>query len=75
VRKHKQYRNKWIAADGWIDIINDRYDIPANLKFVAADLNRAIGRHPKFGSIDTIGDANLLGLYKATYFEHESKKN
>jgi hypothetical protein len=23
VREHKQYWNKWIAADGWIDIIND----------------------------------------------------
>jgi hypothetical protein len=75
VREHKQYWNKWIAADGWIDIINDRYDIPTNLKFVAADLNRAIGRHPKFGSIDTIGDTNLLGLYKATYFEHAGKRN
>ncbi len=74
VREHKQYWNKWIAADGWIDIINDRYDIPANLKFVAADLNRAIGRHPKFGSIDTIGDTNVLGLYKATNFEHEGKR-
>jgi hypothetical protein len=75
VREHKQYWNKWIAADGWIDIINDRYDIPTNLKFVAADLNRAIGRHPKFCSIDTIGDTNVHGLYKATYFgEHLGKK-
>jgi hypothetical protein len=61
VREHKQYWNKWIAADGWIDhIINDRYGIPTNLKCVAADLNRAIGRHPKFGSIDTIGNTNVL---------------
>jgi hypothetical protein len=53
VREHKQYWDKCIAADGWIDIINNRYDIPTNLKFVAADLNRAIGRHPKFSSIET----------------------
>jgi hypothetical protein len=74
VREHTQYWNKWIAADGWINIINDRYDIPTNLKFIAADLNRAIGRHPKFGSIDTIGDTNVLGLCKATYFEHGGKR-
>jgi hypothetical protein len=59
----------------WLDQYNihDQYDIPTNLKFVAADLNRAIGRHPKFGSIDTIGDTNdVLGLYKATLKEEVS---
>jgi hypothetical protein len=50
-------------------IINERYDFPTNLKFVAADLNRAIGRHPKLSSMDTIlGDTNVHGLYKAAYF-------
>ena len=48
VREHKQYWNKWIAVDGSIDIINNRYDIGTNLKFVAADLNRAIGGYPTF---------------------------
>jgi hypothetical protein len=74
VREHKQYWNKWIAADGWINIINDQYDIPTNLKFIAVDLNRAIGRHPKFSSIDTIGGTNIHGLYKATCFEHGGKR-
>jgi hypothetical protein len=76
VREHKQYWNKWIAADGWINIINDRYNIPTSLKFVAAaDLNRAIGGHPKFSSsIDTIGNTNVHGLYKATCFEHGGKR-
>jgi hypothetical protein len=23
VREHKQHWNKWIAADGWVDIINN----------------------------------------------------
>jgi hypothetical protein len=70
VREHKQDWNKWIAADGWIDIINDQYDIPTNLKSVAADLKRAIGRHPKFSPIDTIGDTNVHEIYKTAYFEH-----
>jgi hypothetical protein len=74
VREHKQYWNKWIAADGWVHIIKVRYDIPTNLKFVAADLNRAVCRHPKFSSIDTIGNTNVHGLYKATYFEHGGKR-
>jgi hypothetical protein len=62
------------CADGWIDIINERYDIPTNLKLVAADLNRVIGRHPKFSSIYTIGNTNVHGLYKTTYFEHGGKR-
>jgi hypothetical protein len=75
VREHTQYWNKWIAADGWIDIIIDQYEIPTNLKFVAADLNRAIGRHPKFGSIDTVGNTKVHGrLYKATDFDHGGKR-
>jgi hypothetical protein len=60
--------------DGWIDIINDGNDIPTNLKFVAVDLNRAIRSHPKFSSIETIGDTNVHGLYKATYFEHGGRR-
>jgi hypothetical protein len=71
VREHKQYWNKWIAADSWMDIIKDRYDNTANLKFVAADSKRAIGRHPKSSSIDTIGNTNVHRLYKATYFEQK----
>jgi hypothetical protein len=27
------YWNKWITADVWVDIINNRYDIPDDLKF------------------------------------------
>jgi hypothetical protein len=50
VREYKQCWNKWIAADGWIETINDQYDIPTNLKCIAIDLNRYIGRHPKFSS-------------------------
>jgi hypothetical protein len=71
VRQHKEYWNKWIIDDGWIDIIEDRFDIPTNLKFVSGQLNRAIGtcRHPRYSGIDILGDSNVNGLYKATYFE------
>ena len=34
------YRNKWIASDVWVDIINSRYDISDNLKFSSTQLNR-----------------------------------
>jgi hypothetical protein len=53
VRQHQHYWNKWILSDAWIDIINDRYELPSSLQFNSADLNRAIGRHPRFISIDT----------------------
>ena len=69
VRQHVVYWNKWIQAEGWIDIINDRYDLPTTLKFTSSDLNRAIGRHPRFSCIDIIKESNLDGVYKASYFE------
>jgi hypothetical protein len=34
------------------------------LKFAAVDLNRAIGRHPKFSSIDKIGDTMCMDSTK-----------
>jgi hypothetical protein len=69
VRKHTQYWDKWIIDDCWIDIINERIDIPTHLKFVAADLNRAIGRNPKFNGLDTVGEPNVNGVFKSTYFD------
>ena len=65
VRQHPQYWNKWILSDGWIHIINDVYDMTNSLKFVSTDLNRAIGKHPRFSCIDNIGESNLEGIYKA----------
>jgi hypothetical protein len=74
VRQHKQYWNKWILDDGWIDIIEDRFEIPTKLKFGSSQLNRAIGRDQRFSGIDTVGDANVNGVYKATYYERVGKK-
>ena len=76
VREHKkQYWNNWIGADGWIGINNDLYDIPTNLKFDAGALNSAIGRDPRYSSIiDTKGETNVHGLFKAFYYEHGGKR-
>ena len=74
VRQHQQYWNKWIVSDAWIDIINDRYELPSSLQFNSADLNRAIGRHPRFIYIDTVGESNSEGIYKASYFEKVDNK-
>jgi hypothetical protein len=69
VRKLRQYWNKWIVDDCWIDIINERFDIPTQLQFAAADLNRAIGRDKRLKTgIDKVGDPNVNGVYKAQYF-------
>jgi hypothetical protein len=74
VQQHQQYWNKWICDDGWIDIINERFEIPALLKFVSADLNRSIGRSPRFGGIDSLQEYNIHGLFKASYFEQVGTK-
>jgi hypothetical protein len=74
VRQHKQYWNKWILDDGWIDIMEDRFEIPTSLKFDSSQLNGAISRDPRFCGIDTVGDANLNGVCKATHNERVGKK-
>ena len=33
----KQYWNKWITAECWIDIINERYDMPPDLRLHAGN--------------------------------------
>jgi hypothetical protein len=65
VSKLRQYWNKWITDDCWMDIINERYEMPSELKFTAVELNAAIARHPKFQGIDTIKDINIHGVYRA----------
>jgi hypothetical protein len=75
VGQHQQYWNKWILATDWIDIMDEHFDIPSNLKFVSSDLNRAIGRSPIFNGIDSVSEPNVNGLYKATYFERVCKKS
>jgi hypothetical protein len=74
VREHEQYWNKWILDEGWIDIINDHLQFPLDLRLVSADLNRAIGRSPRFSEIDHLGKSKDMGLYKAKYFERVGKK-
>jgi hypothetical protein len=63
VRQHEQYWNKWILDKGRIDIINDHLQVPIDLKLVAADLNRAIGRSPRYSEIDHLGKSSNMGDY------------
>jgi hypothetical protein len=75
VLQRTEYWNKWILDDSWIDIINQHFDLPLDLTFVATALHRAIGRSPKFHGIDVLGESNAHGLYKASYFERVGKKH
>jgi hypothetical protein len=57
VTTHREYWNKWIVDECWIDIINKRYDMPESIRFTAVELNRAISRNAVFiaaGSIEAI---------------------
>ena len=74
VRKLQKYWNKWITAECWIEIINERYEMPPDLKFTADNLNRAIARDPKFNGIDAIKDKNIHGVFKAQYKANVGKK-
>jgi hypothetical protein len=38
-KKHREYWNKWIADDYWIDVINEQYDMPESILFTAVELN------------------------------------
>ena len=65
-----QYRNKWIASDVWVDIINSHYDISDDLKFSSAQLNTAVSRNAQFKSNlieTTTAVVSPMGLYKASY--------
>ena len=74
VRKLKQYWDKWLTAECWIDIINERFEMPANLKFTAENLTRAIGRDPKYSTIDVTKDKNIHGVFKASFKEQVGNK-
>ncbi len=67
--KHREYWNKWIVDECWIDVINEQYDIPEALVFTAVQLNRAIARNAVFkaAGIDGLTLANGLGIYKSSY--------
>jgi hypothetical protein len=65
---------KWIRDNGWIDIINERFEIPALHQFVSADLNRSIGRSPRFGGINSLQEYNIHGLFKASNLERVGTK-
>jgi hypothetical protein len=63
VRKHHtQCRKKWILDDCWMDIVNEQFNIPTDLKFLSGELNRAVGGDPRFGGIiDSAGESDVNG--------------
>ena len=69
VTKHREYWNKWVVDECWIDVINERYDMPESIRFTAVELNRAISRNAGFqaAGIDSLTLANSLGVYKSSY--------
>ena len=69
VTKHREYWNKWVVDECWIDVINKRYDMPESIRFTAVELNRAISRNAGFqaAGIDSLTLANSLGVYKSSY--------
>jgi hypothetical protein len=64
---HKQYWNKWISDQCWINLINDRFEIPESLQFTKTNLNTALSRNKMYDGIDILTAANALGLYKSSY--------
>jgi hypothetical protein len=50
-----------------MDIVNERYEIPASLKFAANNLTRAaVAVDLRHLSIETTNDKNIHGLCKAS---------
>jgi hypothetical protein len=64
---HKQYWNKWISDQCWINLINERIEIPESLQFTKANLNGAFSRNPMYGSIRILTIPNALGIYQSSY--------
>ena len=58
----------WIDADVWVDLIHQRFEIPINLEFKAADLNRVLSRNYPYKAYDLecTTTPNDIGVYKAT---------
>ena len=66
--KLPQYVNMWVNADVWVDLIHQRFEIPINLEFKAADLNRVLSRNYPYKAYDLecTTTPNDIGVYKAT---------
>ncbi len=67
VRQHKQYWNNWISDQCWINLSNERFEIPESLQFTKSNLNTALSRNKMYDGIDILTTANALGLYKSSY--------
>jgi hypothetical protein len=66
VRTLKQRWNKWIAVKRWTDIVIERCDVPASLKFNVSNLNGAVSTNERCVSNETTKVVNVHGLCKAS---------
>ena len=76
VIKHAEYWNKWIVDECWIDLINERYEVPEALNFTATQLNGAVARDATLSAtgIDKVTSSNSLGVYKSCYRPRGAKR-
>jgi hypothetical protein len=45
-----------------MDIVNEQFNIPTDLKFLSGELNRAVCGDPRFGGIiDSAGESDVNG--------------
>jgi hypothetical protein len=65
--KLKQRWNKWLTAECWTDIVNERCEMPADLKFAASNLNRAMGSNPKHEGTEVTKDTNMQGDHESSF--------
>jgi hypothetical protein len=74
VCKLKQRWNKWLTGECRTYIVNERCDMPANLKFTASDLNRAMGSDPKHEGIEATKNTNMHGVCKSSFKEQVGER-
>jgi hypothetical protein len=69
VTKHKEYWNKWIVDQCWIDVIKERHGLNESMHFAAKELNGATARNAGHMSagVDNVSLANSFGIYKSSY--------
>jgi hypothetical protein len=70
VTKHREYWNKWKVDKCWIDVINERYDIPESIQFTAVELNGAISRNAGPRYINSISKRSSSSTQNSFSFQN-----
>jgi hypothetical protein len=73
--KCMELQNKWMMDEVWIEIINDRFNIPTGVVITTADLNSATSRDPAMKTCIVYTMSNCLGMYKACYEKRVSNSS